>query len=81
MNESLLKPAEVMELLSVSRGWLYKAAAEGTIPSLRLGGAGGPLRFARSDVEAWLEQARQGWRPGDTPTATLHRAQDTTASS
>jgi hypothetical protein len=30
---------------------------------VRLGGAGGPLRFEREDLEAFVENARQGWRP------------------
>jgi excisionase family DNA binding protein len=66
-------------MLGVSSQWLYKAAADGRIPSVRLGGPDGPLRFVREDVEAWLEHARAGWLPGDTSAATLGRAaQDST---
>src|SRR4051812_50096429 len=41
----LLKPADVCAQLKVSRAWLYRAAADGRIPSLRLGGPAGPGRF------------------------------------
>ena len=51
-------------MLGVSRSWLYAAAADGRIPSVRLGGPQGPLRFVAGDIEAWLEQARAGWQPG-----------------
>jgi excisionase family DNA binding protein len=60
----LMKPAEVCKLLAVSRTWVYAAAAEGRIPSVRLGGPDGPLRFVRADVEAWLEVQRAAWTPG-----------------
>lgn len=74
MTGKLLKPTEVARMLGVSRSWLYAAAAEGRIPSIRLGGPEGPLRFAPEDLERWLEQARAGWRPGDSAQATLSRA-------
>jgi excisionase family DNA binding protein len=60
----LLKPAEVARRLRVSRSWVYAAAGDGRLPSLRLGGPDGPLRFIRSDVEAWLADARRNWLPG-----------------
>jgi excisionase family DNA binding protein len=50
----LLKPTEVAKLLAVSRSWLYAAAADGRIPSVRLGGPEGPLRFVQSDLTEWL---------------------------
>lgn len=60
----LMKPAEVASLLKVSRTWVYDAAADGRLPSIRLGHAEGPLRFVREDVEAWLDDARKAWTPG-----------------
>lgn len=69
-----MKVAEVQKMLGVSRGWLYDAAKDGRIPSVRLGGPDGPLRFVRDDVERWLEDARQAWKPGDRPRDTLERA-------
>lgn len=63
-GEPLMRPAEVAVLLKVSRTWVYAAAADGRLPSLRLGGPHGPLRFVRADVEAWLRDARSLWLPG-----------------
>jgi excisionase family DNA binding protein len=61
---ALLKPAEVCGMLAVSRTWVYDAAADGRLPSIRLGRPDGPLRFIRGDVEAWLEDQRAAWTPG-----------------
>ena len=70
----LLKPSEVARMLQVSRTWLYDAAKDGRIPSVRLGGTDGPVRFVEEDVEEWLERARQAWRPGESGAQTLQRA-------
>jgi excisionase family DNA binding protein len=70
---ALLKPTEVARRLGVSRTWLYAAAKDGRIPSVRIGGPDGPLRFVPEDLEAWLDEARAAWRPGDTSAATLRR--------
>lgn len=64
IDVGLMKPAEVCRLLAVSRTWVYAAAADSRIPSIRLGGPDGPLRFVRADVEAWLEEQRAAWTPG-----------------
>jgi excisionase family DNA binding protein len=69
----LLKPSEVCARLKVSRAWLYRAASDGRIPSLRLGGPDGPLRFEPDALDAWIEHARAAWRPGDSSAATLRR--------
>ena len=60
----LLKPNDVARWLAVSRAWIYDAARTGRIPSVRIGGEDGPLRFVREDVEQWLDEARAGWTPG-----------------
>lgn len=60
----LLRPNDVARLLSVSRAWVYEAARTGRIPSFRLGGEDGPLRFVVEDVERWLTEARGNWLPG-----------------
>lgn len=60
----LLKPTDVASRLGVSRTWLYTAAKDGRIPSIRIGGADGPLRFVPDDVERWINDARAGWTPG-----------------
>jgi excisionase family DNA binding protein len=72
-ERQLLKPAEVCAQLQVSRAWLYRAAADGRIPSLRLGGPDGPLRFESHELADWIERSRAAWRPGDSSTATLRR--------
>jgi len=70
----LLTATEAMQLLRVSRTWLYEAASDGRIPSIRLGGAGGPVRFVRSDLLAQIEQARRSWTPAASSAAALRRA-------
>jgi excisionase family DNA binding protein len=69
----LLRPNAVARRLGVSRTWLYIAAKDGRIPSVRIGGPDGPLRFVPEDLEAWLDEARAAWRPGDTSAATRRR--------
>src|SRR3954447_22911832 len=54
----LLRPAEVVELLGVSRSWLYEAANSGRIPCVRLGSSDGPVRFRLRELEAWIEDGR-----------------------
>jgi excisionase family DNA binding protein len=59
-DEQLMKAPDVARMLNVSRAWVYRAAERGLIPSVRLGGDDGPLRFVRADLEAWVENARRG---------------------
>src|SRR5918995_4890634 len=54
----LLRPAEVIDLLGVSRSWLYDAAKAGRIPCVRLGGPDGPVRFRARELQAWIEGSR-----------------------
>jgi excisionase family DNA binding protein len=54
----LLKPAEAVKLLNVSRGWLYAAAKDGRIPCVRLGGDDGPIRFVEADLLAHINRDR-----------------------
>ena len=70
----LLTPTEAQRLLRVSRSWLYGAAKDGRIPSIRLGGPDGPLRFVRQDLISRINAARAAWRPGDTSAEALRRA-------
>jgi excisionase family DNA binding protein len=74
LDTDLLRPTEVVRLLRVSRSWVYEAAKVGRIPSVRLGGPDGPLRFLPDDVEHWLERARSDWLPGDTAKSASRRA-------
>jgi excisionase family DNA binding protein len=69
----LLKSSEVVRRLGTSRSWLYQSAKDGRIPSIRLGGEDGPLRFVEEDLERWIDEARAAWRPGGTPVPTRSR--------
>ena len=60
----LIKPMALAAQLGVSRTWLYDAAKSGRIPSIRIGGDDGPLRFVPADVERWIDDARARWAPG-----------------
>ncbi|HEX8101117.1 MAG TPA: helix-turn-helix domain-containing protein [Solirubrobacteraceae bacterium] len=73
MSDDLLRPSDVARQLGVPRSWLHAAAKDGRIPSIRLGGAEGPLRFVKADLDAWLEEARRGWTPAETPRTTSQR--------
>jgi excisionase family DNA binding protein len=64
ITEPLLRPTEVARMLKVSRTWLYDAARTGRIPSVRIGGPHGPVRFVREDLDRWLAQERAAWTPG-----------------
>jgi excisionase family DNA binding protein len=61
---ALLRPNDVARMFAVSRAWVYEAARTGRIPSVRLGGDDGPLRFVAADLEQWLAEVRTTWRPG-----------------
>lgn len=63
-DEKLLKPSDLARRFGVSRSWIYEAAKTGRMPSIRIGGADGPLRFVPQDIERWIEEARAAWTPG-----------------
>jgi predicted DNA-binding transcriptional regulator AlpA len=71
--DHLLKPSDLVRFLGTSRSWVYEAAKRGEIPSIRLGGQEGPLRFVERDIEAWIDDARERWRPGLPAVATRPR--------
>jgi len=56
-TQRLLTVAEVAEQLRVSPWTIYRRAADGSLPSLRVGQAG-PLRFTADAVETLLQPAR-----------------------
>lgn len=72
--QPLLKPTDLARRLGVSRSWLYDAAKAGRIPSIRVGGEEGPLRFVPEDVDQWIDEARAAWRPGRPTAATRYEA-------
>jgi predicted DNA-binding transcriptional regulator AlpA len=67
---TLIRPSDLAQELCVSRAWVYDAANRGRIPSIRIGGEQGPLRFVVEDVERWIDAAREAWRPGGGSVAT-----------
>jgi excisionase family DNA binding protein len=50
-----LKVAEIAKLLSVTPQHIYKMAARGSIPSIRISGS---VRFDPDEVAAWLQRKR-----------------------
>jgi excisionase family DNA binding protein len=73
-NIAHLKPSELAAQLGVSRAWLYDAAKTGHIPSIRIGGEEGPLRFVSEDIQRWIDDARAPWCPGCPTVPTRHPA-------
>lgn len=72
---TLMKPTALAAQLGVSRSWLYEAAKTGRIPSVRIGGEDGPLRFVPEDVQRRLDDARANWMPGHSTRATRPAAE------
>ena len=54
MNE-LLTADDVAERLHVPRSWVYRAAREGDLPSVRCGRY---RRFDEGDVEQWISRQK-----------------------
>ena len=52
-SEHALRAGEVARLLGVTRQHIYKMAAEGTIPSFRIGSA---VRFDPKQLAEWLRR-------------------------
>jgi excisionase family DNA binding protein len=48
---------DVAKRLAVPRTWIYKAAARGELPSIKLGKY---LRFEPEQIEAWLAAQQRG---------------------
>jgi excisionase family DNA binding protein len=51
----LLTAEQVAEVLRVPRSWVYRAAREGSLPSVRCGRY---RRFDADDVERWIEEQK-----------------------
>ena len=57
MEERLLKPAEIAEILQVSRALAYSLLQRGEIPAIRIGSV---VRVRRIDLEKYInEKAHQ----------------------
>lgn len=55
MNGHLLTADEVAERLRVPKTWVYRAAREGDLPSVRCGRY---RRFDERDVDFWIDEHR-----------------------
>ena len=55
MSAPLLTAEEVAERLKVPRTWVYRAAREGELPSVRCGRY---RRFDADDVDHWIEEQK-----------------------
>ena len=55
MSAPLLTAEEVAEQLKVPRTWVYRAARDGELPSVRCGRY---RRFDADDVESWIENRK-----------------------
>ena len=53
METSLLTAADVAELLSVPKSWVYAQSRQGRIPTVALGRY---RRYRREAIDRWLEQ-------------------------
>jgi len=53
MEERLLKPAEVADILQVSRAMAYKLLNQGEIPSVRIGKS---VRVRHVDLERYINE-------------------------
>lgn len=51
VESTMLRPAEAARLLGISRSHLYRLAAAGSIPAVRLGTA---IRIPRAQLVAWI---------------------------
>lgn len=58
---SLLKPAEVAEILNISKQQVYKLVQERKIPSVRIGKS---VRVKRQDLDTYIKNSWTGWEYG-----------------
>ena len=56
-SERLWTAEQVAHYLGVSKSWVYRAATDGTLPALRLGGV---VRFDAVDVRDWTKHQKHG---------------------
>ena len=60
MTDRLLDANEVVELLNVPLSWVRESTRSGAMPCVELGRY---RRYARVDVEAWLDRCKKPGRP------------------
>lgn len=66
MNGHLLTADEVAARLRVPKTWVYRAAREGSLPSVRCGRY---RRFDERDVDSWIDEHRGATAAGASATA------------
>ena len=68
MSENLLTARELAEYLGLSTATVLDRWEAGDLPGFRLfGKKGGPVRFRLSEIEAKLEEWREGPKPCHRP--------------
>ncbi len=60
----LLKPAEVVEVIGVSRKAIYEMVASGELPSIRIGRR---VRIPVNALREWIEQQSEGYGLSNKP--------------
>ena len=65
--EAMMTASQVAELLGVHENWVYDQAANGSLPSYKLGGA---RRFDPAELRTWLAEHREQGRERTRPKAT-----------
>lgn len=60
---SLLKAADVADMLGMKKDWVYAEAREGRIPHVKLGRY---TRFRRESIEDWIRSRERGNIPSTT---------------
>jgi excisionase family DNA binding protein len=63
MEERLLKPAEIAEILQVSRALAYSLLQRGEIPAVRIGTV---VRVRRRDLEKYINEKAHQKNPDKT---------------
>ena len=62
--ESMMTVRQVAELLGVHENWVYDQAANGELPSYKIGGS---RRFDPEELHDWIEQQRENGRESERP--------------
>ena len=63
MIEPLVTAGEVAETLGFSKDWVLDKWEAGELPGFRIGARkGSPVRFRLSEIEAWLDDKKEGPR-------------------
>ncbi|WNB86447.1 helix-turn-helix domain-containing protein [Cellulomonas sp. ATA003] len=79
VHTRFLTPADVEEILNVSRGQVYSLVRGGDLPAIQIGGRG-VWRIEQAELEAYIARqydlARRKYRTTDPPTSPTGAAKD-----